>query len=173
MRRHRTGRRMGVEDATGRIEEGRGRGEQAQKIVRQLQCRRLGLDSTVMVGPKIQPIWIGPCRVIGQLGEHSFLVNVGTHETTEVHTDQMKQGLTHPLVESAYPIFRKGGPQVSSFESLVKRVVDIRSTPEGFEFLIAWKDEGGGGQNWESQQMLGPVRVQAVSKLTIRPSTDA
>jgi hypothetical protein len=72
-------------------------------------------------------------------------------------------------VENAYPmVYRKGEPQFSTLEALVKRVVDLRETPEGFELLIEWNEDGGGGQSWLSAQRLGPVWTQTLARLQIK-----
>ena len=54
---------------------------------------------------------------------------------------------------------------------MVKGVTDIRETHTGFEFLVEWNEEGGGGQGWISADTLGPVWTQALAKLQIKPTS--
>ncbi len=124
---------------------------------------------TAYMGPKIQTSWLGPTKIIERTGEHSFQVRLAPNDLQEVHTDQMKPCCTCPQVENAYPmVYRKGEPQFSTLEALVKRVVDLRETPEGFELLIEWNEDGGGGQSWLSAQRLGPVWTQTLARLQIK-----
>ena len=120
---------------------------------------------TAFVGPKIQTSWMGPYRNFSRVGEHSFVVHIGPHDDREVHVDQIKPCSTNPLIENAYPlIYRKGDPHASTLEALIKKVVEVRPSPEGFEFLLEWNEEGGGGQSWLSAQTLGPILDPSVGE---------
>ena len=94
---------------------------------------------------------------------------MGPHDLQEVHVDQIKPCWTYPPIQSSYPlIYRKGDPHISTFEGLVKKVVDVKESTEGFEFLIEWNEEGGGGQSWLTAQMLGPVWSQVLAKMRMK-----
>ena len=112
----------------------------------------------------MQTSWLGPYKSIARTGQHSFKIHIAPHNDHEVHADQIKACWSHPDLEKAYPtVYRRGEPLVSTPEANIKKVVRAKRTAEGFDFLVEWTQEAGGGENWVSSRQLNPAWHEALA----------
>jgi hypothetical protein len=119
---------------------------------------------TVYVGPKMQTSWRGPYQITARTGEHSFVLHIAPHDDHEVHMDQIKKCWSRPDWEKAYPtVYRRGEPIVSIPEANIKKVVEVKRTAEGLDFLVEWTEGSGGGQNWLNARQLAPAWHEALA----------
>ena len=55
--------------------------------------------------PKLLSWWLGPCPLVGRVGERSYVVEVKRHKPMVVHAAQLKLFVPNPYRKTQYPLF--------------------------------------------------------------------
>ena len=90
--------------------------------------------------PKLLSWWIGPCPLVGRVGERSYVVEIKRHTPMMVHAAQLKPFIPNPYRKNHYPLFKfQLSDKVSRGGGLGPELkVEVKAEPEELE----WLDEG-------------------------------
>jgi hypothetical protein len=56
--------------------------------------------------PKLLSWWIGPCPLVGRVGERTYVVEVKRHKAMVVHAAQLKPFVPNPYRTTHYPLWQ-------------------------------------------------------------------
>ena len=96
--------------------------------------------------------WQGPFKVVKLLKDQYTLLNLITEETRDIHSQQLKQFLFDPLLESHTDTVRRDYMEFFTEEIIAHK--GLRNKPSQMTFLVKWLNYDENHNSWEPWKPL-------------------
>ena len=105
-------------------------------------------------GEKLESYWVGPCRVLDRIGQHSYVIETRDGHAVNVHRCHLKPHHEDPHADAPLKLFHFKQAaydlDVAVDEWEIERLLSHRRLPNGeYEFLVQWAGCDRSQAQWE------------------------